>query len=74
MYNLRQLAEGLYENGMRCNCDYDNWQPENSTGHTHVCRIHKLVIAAEYRPHDVTDEGRAMIDAAMSTTNKGESK
>ena len=26
---------------MRCNCDLDNWEPEPSTGHSWVCRIHK---------------------------------
>jgi hypothetical protein len=26
---------------MRCNCDLDNWQPETSTDHSCVCRIHK---------------------------------
>lgn len=26
---------------MQCNCDLDNWQPEKSTGHSCVCRIHK---------------------------------
>lgn len=27
-----------------CNCDLDNWEPERSTGHSHVCRIHKTVM------------------------------
>lgn len=27
---------------MQCNCDLDSWQPEQSTGHSHVCRIHRL--------------------------------
>lgn len=26
---------------MQCNCDLDNWEPEQSTGHSRVCRIHK---------------------------------
>lgn len=29
---------------MQCNCDLDNWQPELSTGHSHVCRIHKAAM------------------------------
>jgi len=29
------------EKSMRCNCDLDNWEPERSTGHSCVCRIHK---------------------------------
>lgn len=31
---------------MRCNCDLDNWEPERSTGHSWVCRIHKAALAA----------------------------
>lgn len=30
---------------VQCNCDLDNWQPEPSTGHSHVCRIHKIALA-----------------------------
>lgn len=37
---LRALAAELSED-MRCNCDLDNWEPEPSTGHSWVCRIHK---------------------------------
>ena len=29
---------------MQCNCDLDNWQPEPSTGHSHVCRIHRAAV------------------------------
>jgi len=29
---------------MRCNCDLDNWEPERSTGHSWVCRIHKAAV------------------------------
>jgi hypothetical protein len=29
---------------MQCNCDLDNWQPEPSTGHSRVCRIHKAAV------------------------------
>jgi hypothetical protein len=35
------IVEKLEEQGVRCNCDLDNWQPESSTGHSWVCRIHK---------------------------------
>lgn len=31
---------------MRCNCDLDNWEPELSTGHSWVCRIHKAALKA----------------------------
>lgn len=26
----------------QCNCDLDRWEPERDTGHSWVCRIHKL--------------------------------
>ena len=39
--SLREIAQELRDDGMRCNCDLDNWQPEPSTGHSWVCRIHK---------------------------------
>ena len=38
---LPEIAKRLYAGGMRCNCDLDNWEPERSTGHSCVCRIHK---------------------------------
>ncbi len=37
----RAHAEEIKAEGMRCNCDLDNWEPEPGTGHSHVCRIHK---------------------------------
>lgn len=39
--SLREIANELEANGMHCNCDLDNWVPEQSTGHSWVCRIHK---------------------------------
>lgn len=41
----KETAQSLYSDGMQCNCDLDNWQPEKTTGHTWVCRIHKAAIA-----------------------------
>lgn len=35
----------LRDGGMGCNCDLDNWEPERTTGHSWVCRIHKAVLA-----------------------------
>ncbi len=43
-----EIAKHLYKEGMQCNCDLDKWQPEMSTGHSWVCRIHK----AAMRPSD----------------------
>lgn len=49
---LREIAIEL-EEIMRCNCDLDNWQPEKSTGHSFVCRIHKRAWTMKYKPHDL---------------------
>ena len=51
--DLRAIAKELKDDGMACNCDLDNWQPEISTGHSCVCRIHKRAIAIKHRPEDV---------------------
>lgn len=40
-----------FESKMGCNCDLDNWQPENSTGHSWVCRIHKAADNAHRYNH-----------------------
>ncbi len=40
MKTLHDHVADLKAEGMACNCDLDNWQPEASTGHSHVCRIH----------------------------------
>lgn len=37
-------AADMRAEGMGCNCDLDNWEPEQSTGHSHVCRIHKAAL------------------------------
>ncbi len=49
---VRAAAERLAKEGMGCNCELDNWQPEISTGHSHVCRIHTAAIATTtFRNH-----------------------
>jgi hypothetical protein len=40
----REIAIELRKS-MPCNCDLDNWVPEQRTGHTHVCRVHRSVLA-----------------------------
>lgn len=35
------------EKTMQCNCDLDNWEPEQNTGHSWVCRIHEAALGAE---------------------------
>lgn len=40
---LIQIVSEL-EQEKQCNCDLDNWVPEQSTGHSWVCRIHKLAV------------------------------
>lgn len=42
--NMRAIAKALQDEGMRCNCDLDNWEPEPSTGHSWVCRIHNAAM------------------------------
>lgn len=42
--DLRKIAADLKKT-MQCNCDLDNWEPTQLTGHSHVCRIHKAAIA-----------------------------
>lgn len=32
--------------GVRCNCDLDNWAPTSRTGHSVVCRIHRSATAS----------------------------
>jgi len=45
MKTLREHASDVKSEGnLRCNCDLDNWEPERSTGHSWVCRIHKAAI------------------------------
>jgi hypothetical protein len=43
---LKEIAAELSLT-MQCNCDLDNWEPETSTGHSWVCRIHKAAMAKE---------------------------
>ncbi len=40
----REIAQEL-EKTMRCNCDLDKWEPEKDTGHSFVCRIHKMAVS-----------------------------
>lgn len=40
LHDLRSVAARLAQS-MPCNCDFDNWEPERTTGHSCVCRIHK---------------------------------
>ena len=35
----REFAKELAKT-MRCFCDLDTWEPERTTGHSHVCPIH----------------------------------
>lgn len=41
---LREIAQSLKADGMQCNCDLDNWEPERDSGHSWVCRIHKKAV------------------------------
>ena len=48
LQTLRQVAARLRET-MQCNCDLDKWQPQRSTGHSMVCRIHRAAVAEHER-------------------------
>ena len=48
--SLREHAIKIKSEGVRCNCDLDKWEPEPTTGHTHVCRIHKAAMEKFYYP------------------------
>ncbi len=41
MKTLKECVNEIAETA-RCNCDLDNWEPERDTGHSYVCRIHKM--------------------------------
>jgi hypothetical protein len=43
---MKEIVAEL-EKKMQCNCDLDNWEPEKSTGHSWVCRIHKEAVKIE---------------------------
>lgn len=51
--DLREIAKAIEGEGVCCNCDLDNWEPERTTGHSHVCRIHKRAMMMKFRPHDM---------------------
>lgn len=39
----REIAMEIAET-IQCHCDLDNWEPEQATGHSCVCPIHKKAI------------------------------
>ena len=41
---LKDIVAMLEAEGMRCNCDLDNWVPEIDTGHSWVCRINEEAV------------------------------
>ncbi len=49
--DLTEIAKEL-RNIMQCNCNFDRWEPEQATGHSWVCRVHKAAVdrnAAHFR-------------------------
>ena len=52
MPSLMEYVEH-FEKQLRCNCDLDNWIPEQSTGHSRVCRIHKAAENAKRYDHSL---------------------
>ena len=63
----------IVEKYLPCNCDLDRWEPTKSTGHSPVCRIHKIVLgrAIDYgalaRRLDITREYAIEIVADIRT-------
>jgi hypothetical protein len=39
---LKEIVEKIISEGVRCNCDLDNWEPTKATGHSCVCRINRM--------------------------------
>jgi hypothetical protein len=70
MASLKEIATELSKT-MRCNCDLDNWQPEESTGHSWVCRIHK---AAMWEWNKLTDDGLHTGRVALSQSGLPEKR
>jgi hypothetical protein len=67
-----EIAKALRDAGMACNCDLDKWQPEQDTGHSHVCRIHKLTKKIKHNTLDmgaVTKEEIAVLTDCEVTEN-----
>ena len=50
----KEIAKEVAKNN-QCNCDLDNWQPERSTGHSWVCRIHKMA-GSKYREEQKSEQ------------------
>lgn len=59
--SLREIAKDL-SFVLHCNCDLDNWEPEATTGHSCVCRIHKAAMSR----FNSTWDGRTPIAARTS--------
>ena len=51
--SMKEIASALKAEGMACNCDLDSWEPEPSSGHTHVCRIHRQAWNMKFAPHNL---------------------
>ena len=65
----KEIARQLKEGGMRCNCDLDNWEPERSTGHSMVCRIHKEA-SAIFRENARSEALSRALEAGLSDEDK----
>ena len=64
---LKETAQTLRDEGMRCFCDLDNWQPERDTGHSFVCPINEKAHQIHGRPGaivNVDPEARRLAHAS----------
>ena len=50
--SLRELANEIAKT-VQCNCDLDNWEPLQDTGHSYVCDIRKIALARYRRERNL---------------------
>ena len=54
------------EKTLQCNCDLDNWEPESDTGHSWVCRIHRIAKGVGELKIKLTPQEKAYDDYMLS--------
>lgn len=42
--SLKEHVADIEAERTQCNCDLDKWEPTRETGHSFVCRIHKVAL------------------------------
>ncbi len=59
--DLKEIAKRIAK-VRHCNCDLDVWEPERTTGHSWVCRIHKIAMTAAFHYDDLSDGIKSILD------------